>query len=186
MAKKRSRSGLSPKDKAASKLATYMAGSLVTEESVIPGTDHKFVWRKLSAREKQLAVASAVRQLEKVGIPQAFRAYADVEDEIAIQLLHRAMRDPSEPGTSTDPFPKKLAASADEVGNLFDEDLRDLLAIEYRDLEDDTSPDEGDFTDEEMRALEEAIEKKSARLLKSFGPRILRRYLLTSASRQSN
>jgi hypothetical protein len=178
--------GHSAADKAESKLATYMAGSLVAEHSTIPGTDKPFVWRKLSSRQKQLAVAAAVRRLEEVAIPQGLRSYADLEDEIAIQVLHLAMRDPDVEGTEFDPYPRTLATNADEFGLLIDEDTRDLLAIEYRDLEEDTSPRADEFDDEEMRALEDAIEKKSSRLLNSFGPRILRHWLLTSASPQSH
>ncbi len=103
-----------------------------------------------------------------------------------MQVLYRAMRDPDEPGSDLDPYPKTLATSADELGLLIDEDIRDLLAIEYRDLEEDTSPREDDFDPDELKALADAIEKKSPRLLNSFGPRILRHWLLTSASPPSS
>jgi hypothetical protein len=196
VAKRRRREFSSPAEKAESTLASYLAGSLVTEESSFIGrvkdgdgwseVEVPFVWRRLSVRGKQAAIDAATKRFRELEIPPELRSYADWEEELALQVLHRAMRDPGDPGTDSNPFPKTLANTADELGEFLDEDTRDLLAIEYRDFEDEHSPDNAAPSQAELDALESAIEKKDLRVLNSFGPRTLRHWLLTSARLHSS
>jgi hypothetical protein len=180
----RKKGPLSAEARAESKFSSYMAGSLRTRESKIPGTEHAFVWRRLSSNQGQDAVDAAVKRFNERDLPLELRSYQDLEDEITIQVLHLAMRDPSVPGTDRDPFPKRLADSAKELGDFLDEDLRDILANEYKDFVDDNSAaHDVEPSGDEMAELERAIEKKDVRLLNSFEPRTLRHYLLTLASR---
>jgi hypothetical protein len=146
-----------------------------------------FVWRILSGTEKQDCLGSAVSRFAELGIPNELRMYSDLEDELAWQILWRAMRDTTDVGTDGDarPFAKDVA----ECRDMLSIDERDALLAAYLDFEEEASPPlgDGEVFFEQIRSLLKKNESAThkARQLISYGSRTLATYLATTAGQQS-
>jgi len=92
--------------KALSLLATMRQGKRYHKSGTLPGDGAPFLWQVLTRGEKQDCLAAALRRFEELGIPAELRSYHDLEDEVTVQVLCRAMRDPEDAS-------RAFAASAD-------------------------------------------------------------------------
>ena len=113
--------------------------------------------------------------------------YTDLEDEVSWQILGRAMRDPDQPGTTSDPYPVPLG-SVDDLRDALTVDERDVLMSEYMDFEDEVDPDPMFKPDEWHEQIEEALKKNDradcVRALSTCGSRMLVGYLLSTVRPQ--
>jgi hypothetical protein len=133
--------------------------------------------RVLSCSEVQECQAAAYVRFRELGIPVDVISLALFEDEVLVQILYRACRDPEDPD--------RLAFCADAA------DLRDHTTVDeraalfalYRDFCAEQDPDPGELTAELIQEIDEHIKKKDESRLRSYGSPVLVTYLLTTASR---
>jgi len=155
-------------------------GRRATKPASFPDGSCPFMWRKLSRTEKQEAAAAAVARLHALDLPPDIRGYQMLEEETSVQVLWRAMRDPSvEVGGDGEPFPSPLAPTADELRETLHDDEVDILVSAYLDLEEETGSDWPDLDDLEREQIVAALKKKDAATLLNFGSALLVNYLLT-------
>jgi hypothetical protein len=172
--------------RAESALARFRRGRRLTGEGNLPDTGEPFGWRLLSGLEDDTAVAAAVARLNDLGIPVELRAYADLEQAVAWELLAIAMRDP-EPavGPGGELLPRAFCADSLELRDLIDETECDILFADYGDFKESVDPDPYTLDRETYLAIEQAVKKKQTANLIAFGSRGLATYLLTMDNPQS-
>jgi hypothetical protein len=166
--------------KAQSQLAAMRAGKrFVRSDELVSGEERApFVWRVLTRGEKQGCLARAHKRFAaELELPAALRNYMDLEDELVVQCLALAMRDPEDHG-------RPFAKSPEEMRDLLTVDELNDLWNRYGDFEDEVNPDlDGS---EVWPAIEQALKKKDLRALMSCGCVGLASYMLTMAHPQSS
>lgn len=127
-------------------------------------------------------VAAFKRFVEEHGIkPEAVSSIALIDahqDEVYLQLLHRACRDPKD-------LARTFAQDADDLRANTTIDERRLVVGYYQAHAEVYNPEPSSLTDEEVEAVLAAAKKGERRRLLAFGPHVLATCLLTMAARQS-
>lgn len=156
-----------------------------------------FKWRLLRGALEDEAVAAAIRRLADLGLPVELRGYEYLDEQLAWEMLARAMRDPNVAGSESNPYPRYLAfvidkkskkkiPSPDILRELLSNDERDTLLRDYLDFRSDSDPDPDDLAPEIAAALTAAIKKKDVTRLNDFEPHMLRSWLLSMGARLLN
>lgn len=138
--------------------------------------------RSLSDKETTRCYAEAIKyfaqeeiDLEKFG-PYVADAF---EDEVKLQILHAACRDPVNPS-------KPFANSAEDLRDNTTPIERAVMLLKYNDHVKTTDRSAGEFTPEVSAAIRELIKKKDATSLNAFGSFALVSYLLSTSDQPAS
>jgi len=144
-------------------------------ESIItwPGTEAQLVMVPLNCDELQDAYAEANERFKQLGLEITLYTADDFYSELAMQILVRAMR-----CIEDETRKSRLFASGDELRGAITPDERTALNTAYIDLNDRCNPDPQKMSDELFRQIDEAVKKKDAIQLSSFGSSTLAIYML--------
>ena len=163
-----------------SKLASMRRKSTEYRAATWPGLDLPLKLRLLSNADVQLCHAAALARFEAIGIPTDKMLSVDLfEDEVMLQVLHRACRDPEKPDELT------FADDADDLRENTTVDQRAEMFTLYRDFQADYDPRLDAMPAAVVEQIVEALKKKDQRLLRSFGARALSSFLLSGGNPQS-
>lgn len=148
-----------------------------------PNTDLDVAIIVLTGDEVEACHLSAYKRfVEDHGIkPEAVACTALIDahqEEVYLQLLHRACRDPKD-------LSKTFAMDADDLRANTTLDERRLVVGYYNAHCEIYNPEPSKLTDEEVDAVLSAAKKGERHRLLGFGPHVLATCLLTMAARQS-
>jgi hypothetical protein len=144
-------------------------------DKVWPGYNAPFKLRLLSGDEQQACHADAFLRFKDLGLPpENIQCVQPYEEELIVQLLSRACRDPSD---STKPF----ALDADDLRRYTTTDQRAIVTRWYGDLREEVGPDFADLTQAQYEAIRDAVKKKDKVTLLRFGCAGLVTYMITTA-----
>jgi len=141
-----------------------------------PGTEQEIVIIVLSNAEFQDAIIEAENYFKGKNITPSKEM---LDDEIATQILARALRDSNN-------IQKYLVKNSDELRMHITRAEKNSLVEEYNALELECSPNLNTITDEEFSKIWEDIKKNPETLLSDLSLNTLRRLLLYLANQQRN
>lgn len=122
-----------------------------------PGAEKNVCLRLLSEKDTFEAVAAADQLFKANRLEIAFHNVNAYENEKAVQMLYRALRDPD----SNEP----VASSITEFRKLLTNEDRNLLIEEYNSLVEECSPSPKNMTAEEYDRLVEMLKKNPAEII---------------------
>jgi hypothetical protein len=157
-------------------LEKLKAGKRNVRELPFPGTEQTVILQVLNSQDLQDAIFAAERRFKGAEMETSGTAYDAYQAERATQILFRALRDPEDPK-------KPLAATADEMRKLLQNEETELLLKEYLDFERECSPNILKMTDEDFEALWEDIKKNPLLSSSSLSSAALRGLITFLASR---
>lgn len=166
--------------KGARMLASLRKGLDNYRDCSFPGVEMPLVIVPLFNDELQEAQADAEARFRKLKIEVTVLTAEDLNSELQLQILARAIRDP-EDATRT----KVLFRDADELRANSTADERMLLVDDYLEVQAKANPAPEEISDEVFKQIEAAVKKKDQSLLNSIGSRMLSLYLLASESQPS-
>jgi hypothetical protein len=167
--------------RAETRLEACRKGRIVLHRRTWPGTNLALQLRVLLGDEVQAALAAAYlhfRDVLKVP-PDSLQTVQPFEDEVALQLLHRACRDPENAAAT-------FAISDADLRDNTTVDERVLMVREYEAIAAVANPSPDSLSPEEFAAIVDAVKKKDRAGLLGHGVAALATYLLTGDSQPSS
>jgi hypothetical protein len=165
--------------RAVSRLAQMRRGKRELKDARWPGLDAPLKLRVLTTAEVQECHAAAHVRFDQLKMPLGTLLTAQpYEDELAIQLLHRACRNAEDAEL---PF----AIDADDLRENSTVDERDIVVQMYQDLADEVNPAPDTMDAAELAVIEDAVKKKDRSRLLAFGSCALASYLLSMVNPSS-
>ena len=164
-------------------LARMRQGKRVLKPMTWPGRPEvRFQFSVLSSSEVQECFFAAFKVFAEAGVdPGHVVLMGPFDDELACQILYRAMLDPDR-ALDENGQPRRLARDIQDLRDNSEEHERDYLLDQYADFRKSVDPTPDDLSQEENDAIVEAVKKKDRVVLKGFGSAKLASFLLTSAS----
>jgi len=145
-----------------------------------PGGNLTIRIRALTASDRQLATAHAVQRLNDIGLPMQPLFAEEYAEEVVVQRLWRALEDPANPVPgSTWGECYRLFEEAGQLRDTSTPNERAALFDTLVDLENEIDPTVEEMDPDDVQAIIEAIKKKDPNLLRGFGSRTLRAFLLS-------
>jgi hypothetical protein len=158
------------------RLAKIAAGKRVTRLTRWPQLDFDVLLRVLSNADTQACHARAIARFADLKIPIDAIVTANLfQDEIVLQVIHEACRDPEHPEQT-------YAVDADDLRENTTNRQREAMMEIYADFAAEVDPDAEQMSSELVGGIVDAIKKKDSVRLKSYGSRALATFMLSSVS----
>lgn len=170
--------------RAVTRLAAIAAGKRQFKDALFPGLEIPVKFAVLSCTETQECYAAALQRFGELNMEVTPYTVEPFTDELATQVLYRAVR---EPGEEHGPlYEKRVAADAADLRDSTTVDQRAAAFQAYRDFQHQVDPDPANLSDEELNEILELVKKKDRAALLALGSASLASFILTTASQQSN
>lgn len=170
--------------RAESALAALMGGKRQLEPKfiVLPGLNAPAVLAVLSQTETGICRANAFLYVSGLGVDPNAKVMVDLYfDEVTVEILARALRDPRDQENG---FARPFARDAQELRDLFTADQRAAAFDLFINYQREIDPAAEDVTEEQALEILEHVKKKDARALTGLGSFSLASFLLFMESRQ--
>ena|SRR5215831_5664583 len=161
-----------------SRLAALRDAELFTEATWPGHPDVKLKIRSLTCAEVLECRAAAEKEFKDRGLADSVLNADAKEEEVAIQILARVLRD------QVDPKGMPFAESPDDLRSNTSPDQRAELIVAFNEHRQKTDPWPSELGDEVLAEIETAVKKKDRIRLRSLGSGVLVTYLLTTAGQR--
>ncbi len=142
--------------------------------------DQPFAMVPLTCDELQAAYAGAHRRFDELKLPLTMYTASDYHDETNMQILLRAMVLFDEAG---EPTKEQLFADDTELRKLMQPEVRNALADEYLQLQNEVDPDPADMSQELLDKIDDLVKKKDVAQLSATSSVTLAAYIIGTAGR---
>ena len=144
-----------------------------------PGTNTQVMLRVLSQQEHQEAAFATERLFKNEKIEVNLITSSEYDNEMATQLLYRAMHDPEKP--------EEAICSIAEFRRSLSKEEKKSLIDEYQAFEKECSPSPEGLTDDEFAAILESLKKKPETTISGISSiSLLKKLLLFTVSPPQN
>ena len=139
------------------------------------GDGFEFVLVPLDCDELQLADNDALKRFQMLGQEITLLNHDDLISETNIQILARAIRDIEDETRAT-----RLFKNGAQLRKLITPETRNALISDFLELEALANPDIDELDEDTVESIRDAVKKKDASELRSFGSNMLSCFLISS------